>query len=53
MDVGRHLVEPHLKEGHSMASLARDHGLHPSWIHNASGLSLLEVGEQLGFCVSS
>ena len=33
MDVGRYLVEAHLKEGRSVASLARDHGLHPSWIY--------------------
>jgi transposase-like protein len=33
MEVGRYLVEAHLKEGRSVASLARDHGLHPSWIY--------------------
>jgi transposase InsO family protein len=33
MDVGRYLVEAHLKEGRSVASLARDHGLHRSWIY--------------------
>ena len=33
MDVGRYLVEAHLKEGRSVASLARDIGPHPSWIY--------------------
>jgi transposase InsO family protein len=33
MDVGRYLVEAHLKEGRSVASLAKDHGLHRSWIY--------------------
>src|ERR1035437_867194 len=33
MDVGRYLVEAHLKEGRSVASLARDHGLHRSWFY--------------------
>ena len=33
MDVGRYLVEAHLKEGRSVASLARDHGLDRSWIY--------------------
>jgi transposase InsO family protein len=33
MDVGRYLVEAHFKEGRSVASLARDHGLHRSWIY--------------------
>jgi transposase len=33
MDVGHYLVEAHLKEGRSVASLARDHGLHRSWIY--------------------
>jgi transposase len=33
MDVGRYLVEAHLREGRSVASLARDHGLNRSWIY--------------------
>ena len=33
MDMGRYLVEAHLREGRSVASLARDHGLHRSWIY--------------------
>jgi transposase InsO family protein len=43
MDVGRYLVEAHLKEGRSVASLARDHGLHRSWIYK-----LLQRYEQEG-----
>jgi transposase InsO family protein len=33
MDMGHYLVEAHLREGRSVASLARDHGLHRSWIY--------------------
>jgi transposase-like protein len=33
MDVGRYLVEAHLKEDRSVASLARDHGPHRSRIY--------------------
>lgn len=33
MDMGRYLVEAHLREGRSVTSLARDHGLHRSWIY--------------------
>ncbi|MHB8379768.1 MAG: helix-turn-helix domain-containing protein [Acidimicrobiales bacterium] len=33
MDVGRYLVGAHLQEGRPVAALARDHGLHRSWIY--------------------
>src|SRR2546421_12519592 len=33
MDMGRYLVEAHLREGRSVGELARDHGVHPSWIY--------------------
>src|ERR1700689_2002524 len=33
MDVGRFLVEAHLKEGRPVAELARQHGVHPSWLY--------------------
>jgi transposase InsO family protein len=33
MDKGRYLVEAHLREGRSVAELARTHGVHPSWIY--------------------
>jgi transposase InsO family protein len=33
MDMGRYLMEAHLREGRSVASLARDHGVHRSWIY--------------------
>src|SRR5215510_227848 len=33
MDVGRYLVEAHLREGRPVAELARSHGVHPSWIY--------------------
>ena len=33
MDMGRYLVEAHLREGRPVGELARDHGLHPSWIY--------------------
>jgi hypothetical protein len=33
MDVGRYFEGARLKEGRSVASLVRDHGLHRSWIN--------------------
>jgi transposase InsO family protein len=33
MDVGRYLVEAHLKEGRSVAELAAEHGVHRSWLY--------------------
>ena len=33
MDVGRYLVEAHLREGRSVAELARTHGVHRSWLY--------------------
>lgn len=33
MDMGRYLVEAHLREGRSVAELAEAHGLHRSWIY--------------------
>jgi transposase InsO family protein len=33
MDVGRFLVEAHLREGRSVAELARVHGVHRSWLY--------------------
>ena len=33
MDVGRYLVQAHLHEGRPIAELARDHGVHRSWLH--------------------
>jgi transposase InsO family protein len=33
MDMGRYLVEAHLREGRPVAELARAHGVHPSWIY--------------------
>jgi transposase len=33
MDVGRYLVEAHLKEGRPVAVLAAEHGVHRSWIY--------------------
>jgi transposase InsO family protein len=33
MDVGRFLVEAHLKEGRPVAELARQHGVHRSWLY--------------------
>lgn len=33
MDMGRYLVEAHLREGRSVAELARAHGVHRSWIY--------------------
>jgi transposase InsO family protein len=33
MGVGRYLVEAHLREGRSVAELARTHGIHRSWLY--------------------
>src|SRR5204863_952690 len=33
MDVGPYLVEAHLREGRSVAELARVHGVHRSWLY--------------------
>jgi len=33
MDVGRYLVEAHLREGRSVAELARTHRVHRSWLY--------------------
>lgn len=33
MDVGRYLIEAHLREGRSVAELARTHGVHRSWLY--------------------
>src|SRR5438309_10844676 len=33
MDMGRYLVEAHLREGRSVAELAAVHGVHRSWIY--------------------
>jgi transposase InsO family protein len=33
MDMGRYLVEAHLREGRPVGELAREHGVHPSWIY--------------------
>ena len=33
MDLGRYLVEAHVREGRSVAELARTHGVHRSWIY--------------------
>ena len=33
MDVGRYLVEAHLREGRSVAELATTHGVHRSWLY--------------------
>ena len=33
MDMGRYLVEAHLREGRSVAELAAVHGIHRSWIY--------------------
>ncbi len=37
MDVGRYLVEAHLREGRSIADLARVHGVHRSWLYKLLG----------------
>jgi len=33
MDIGRYLVEAHLREGRSVAELAGTHGVHRSWLY--------------------
>lgn len=33
MDMGRYLVEAHVREGRPVAELAATHGVHPSWIY--------------------
>src|ERR1700691_971920 len=33
MELGRFLVEAHLREGRSVAELAKAHGVHRSWIY--------------------
>ena len=33
MDMGRYLVEAHLREGRTVADLAAEHGVHRSWIY--------------------
>ena len=33
MDVGRYLVEAHLREGRPIGELARAHGVHRSWLY--------------------
>jgi transposase len=33
MDVGRYLVEAHLREGRTIGELARAHGVHRSWLY--------------------
>jgi len=33
MDVGRYLVEAHLREGRPIGELARLHGVHRSWLY--------------------
>lgn len=33
MDVGRYLVEAHLRQGRSIGELARVHGVHRSWLY--------------------
>jgi len=37
MDVGRYLVEAHLREGRSIAELGRVHGVHRSWLYKLLG----------------
>jgi transposase InsO family protein len=37
MDVGRYLVEAHLREGRPVAELARVHGVHRSWLYKLLG----------------
>jgi transposase InsO family protein len=37
MDVGSYLVEAHLREGRSVAELARVHGVHRSWLYKLLG----------------
>ena len=33
MDIGRYLVEAHLREGRSVGELAAQHGIHRSWLY--------------------
>ncbi len=33
MEIGRYLVEAHLREGRSVGELAREHGIHRSWLY--------------------
>jgi transposase InsO family protein len=33
MEIGRYLVEAHVREGRSVAELAAAHGVHPSWLY--------------------
>ena len=33
MEIGRYLVEAHLREGRSVAELAATHGVHRSWLY--------------------
>jgi transposase InsO family protein len=33
MEMGRYLVEAHLREGRPVAELAAEHGVHPSWVY--------------------
>ena len=37
MDVGRYLVEAHLREGRPIGELARAHGVHRSWLYKLLG----------------
>ncbi|HVE45804.1 MAG TPA: IS481 family transposase [Acidimicrobiales bacterium] len=37
MELGRYLVEAHLREGRSVTELAAAHGIHPSWIYKLLG----------------
>jgi len=37
MDVGRYLVEAHLREGRPIGELARTHGVHRSWLYKLLG----------------
>src|ERR1035438_975361 len=45
MEKGRYLVEAHLREGRSVAALARIHGVHPSWIYRLLA-RYRELGEE-------
>ena len=45
MEKGRYLVEAHLREGRSVAELARIHGVHPSWIYRLLA-RYRELGEE-------
>ena len=37
MDIGRYLVEAHLREGRPVAELTAEHGVHRSWIYKLLG----------------